>query len=33
VERGLIGSVDQWSDHTHLREAAAWRSRVRTLYT
>jgi Domain of unknown function (DUF4037) len=33
VERGLIGSIDQWSDHTHLREAHTWRSRVRTLYT
>jgi hypothetical protein len=29
---GLIGSIDQWSDHAHLREAASWRSRVRTLY-
>ena len=33
VERGLIGSIDQWSDHTHLREAALRRSQVRTLYT
>lgn len=32
VKLGLIGNIDQWSDHTHLREAASWRSRVRTLY-
>ena len=32
VELGLIGNIDQWSDHTHLREAASWRSRERTLY-
>lgn len=32
TELGLIGNIDQWSDHTHLREAASWRSRVRSLY-
>jgi hypothetical protein len=32
AELGLIGNIDQWSDHTHLREAASWRSRLRTLY-
>jgi Domain of unknown function (DUF4037) len=32
AERRLIGSIDQWSDNTDLREAASWRSRLRTLY-
>ncbi len=32
TERRLIGSIDQWSDNTDLREAASWRSRLRTLY-
>jgi hypothetical protein len=30
--RRLIGNIDQWSDNTDLREAASWRSRLRTLY-
>jgi hypothetical protein len=32
ARRGLIGSIDQWSDNTDLREAAFWRSPLRTLY-
>lgn len=31
--RGLIGSIDQFSDSTDLRSDASWRPRLRKLYT
>jgi hypothetical protein len=32
VERGLIGSIDQFSDSTTLRSSIHWRKRIRLLY-
>lgn len=31
--RGLIGSIDQWSDSTDIRSDASWRPVLRDLYT